>query len=99
MKNKKEIDMVIDLQDANILPLDVTKKQVRYLINRVNKLKQESETVLAKGKVERIFEHNFKGPLKDCPTECYIDNKSLEEIMPKYLENKNIILTARVVKE
>ena len=50
MKKDKEIDMVINLQDANILPLDITKRQVRYLINRVNKLKAK-EIILAKGKV------------------------------------------------
>ena len=54
MKKDKETDMVIDLQDANILPLDITKRQVKYLIDRVNKLK-DKEIILAKGKVNYDF--------------------------------------------
>lgn len=50
--NSKEKDMVIDLQDANILPLDITKRQVKYLINRVNKLKP-NQKVIFKAKLKK----------------------------------------------
>lgn len=51
-ENQKEMNMVIDLQDANILPLNVTKRQVRYLINRVNKLPKD-EVVIFKAKLTK----------------------------------------------
>jgi len=49
MNKDKETDMVIDLQDANILPMGITKRQVKYLINRINKL-QENITNESKDK-------------------------------------------------
>ena len=52
MLDKKLLGIVTDLQDANILDLGITQKQVEYLVSKVSKLQTKNQVVIAEGKVK-----------------------------------------------
>ncbi len=106
-ENRKEMNMVTNLQDANILPLDITKRQVKYLINSVNKLRQKGGTMIARGKVKmQSIYPGWKCPnetvgremIKRKKAEIFVGTMSAEELALKLVKYIGKEVTIEVVK-